>query len=95
VIALQLQDISGHRLRATLAWVFTASGLVSLVLLSATGSINTHSLITAATGWPFAFAGRQLGERLAGRLPPRCAQGLVTILLIASATTAIATATKS
>jgi uncharacterized membrane protein YfcA len=75
--------------------VFSASGLVSLVLLSAAGSVNTHSLITAGTGWPFASAGRQLGERVVGRLPPRCVQGLVAILLFASATTAIVTATKS
>jgi uncharacterized membrane protein YfcA len=95
VIALQLQDISGHRLRATLAWVFSASGFVSLVLLSAAGSVDTHSLITAGTGWPFAFAGRQLGERVVGRLPARCVQGFVAILLFASATTAIVTATKS
>jgi uncharacterized protein len=95
VIALQLQDISGHRLRATLARVFFASGLVSLVLLSAAGSINAQSLITAGAGWPFAFAGGQLGERVVGRLSPRRAQGLVTILLLASATTAIVTAAKS
>jgi uncharacterized membrane protein YfcA len=95
VIALQLQDISGYRLRATLAWVFFASGIVSLVLLGAAGSVTTHSLITGGTGWPFALAGRHFGERAAGRLPARCAQGLVTILLVASATTAIVTAAKS
>jgi uncharacterized membrane protein YfcA len=95
VIALQLQDISGQRLRATLAWVFFASGIFSLVLLAAAGSVNVASLVTAGAGWPFAFAGRQLGERAAGRLPPRWARVLVTILLFASATTAIVAAARS
>ncbi|MEU7895934.1 sulfite exporter TauE/SafE family protein [Nonomuraea sp. NPDC049152] len=95
VIAMQIQGISGPRLRATLAWVFFACGLVSLALLNAAGSVSTESLISAGIGWPFAFVGRRIGERVAGLLAPRWGEGLVAILLFASAATAIVTAMKS
>ncbi|MEU1689094.1 hypothetical protein [Micromonospora sp. NPDC005707] len=52
-------------------------------------------MITAGTCSPLAFAGRRSGERLAGRLSPRCVDGLVAILLAASATTAIVTAARN
>jgi uncharacterized membrane protein YfcA len=95
MIALRVQDISGHRLRATMAWVFSASGLVSLALLSAAGSVHVRSLITAGAGWPFAIAGNEIGERVVGVLSSRLVERLVSVLLFASAATAIIAAAES
>lgn len=90
VVALQSHELAPVAFRATIVAVFVPTGLVTLALFVAGGTITSTGLALAALGFPASMLGNQVGRRLAPRLSPVGFRRLVLVLLFLSGFAAIA-----
>jgi uncharacterized membrane protein YfcA len=91
VLYLQGSGTPPHEFRATLAVVFFAGGLISLVALAAAGVVHGDALALAAIGVPAVVVGNWTGGRLHGRIDPELFGRLVLALLVATSLAAVGT----
>ncbi len=89
VIALQARHVQPAAFRATLAVIFTCSGLISLGLFVAAGRFDHDAGRVALAGLPAMVLGVIGGERVFRRIDPSRFRALVLALLALSGTLAL------
>jgi uncharacterized protein len=82
VICLQSRGLSAGSLRATIAAQFTATGWVSLVLLSVRGHVDAADVMVALAALPILLASWSLGARSFRLLSQSHYDALVVVLLL-------------
>jgi len=92
VFALQARQLPPDRFRATLAWVFTLSAVVGLVMFIAAGKVTHAGLVGAAVAFPSMLLGQMVGFPMRKHVDGERFRYLVLLLLTVAAVTAIVTA---
>ncbi len=93
IIYLQGRRLPADAFRATGAFYFMATGAVATALFAATGRIDVGVGLAVLAALPGVAIGTVAGAALAGHVSERWFRRAVTILLLASAATALASAT--
>jgi uncharacterized membrane protein YfcA len=89
VVAIDSRHAPPNVFRATLVGIFVPTGLVTLVLFAATGTITRRAIGLSALGFPAMLAGNQVGRLIAPRLSAATFRRLMLALLFISGVAAI------
>lgn len=94
VIGLQGQGVTPERFRGTMAGIFVATGIVTLVLFAVNGLVTEATLKLASVGVAPMLVGQFAGVRLLPRVRTEHYRHLIVALLFASAAAAIGNALR-
>ncbi|MFM8969135.1 MAG: TSUP family transporter, partial [Actinomycetota bacterium] len=86
VLAAQMRGLTPDVFRATLAFTFTLSGSLSLLMYVAARLVTREALLLALAAVPLIVVGQRIGIRLQPRLSGRRFERLVYGLLLLSGT---------
>lgn len=92
VFDLQARKLEPVPFRATINYVFLASGLIGLAVFAAGNKVHADQLRAAAFGGPALALGFLVGLPISKRISPQRFRGLVLVLLLAGAVVAAAKA---
>ena len=92
VFDLQARKLDPDPFRATINYVFLASGLIGLAIFSAGDKVHTDQLRTGLIGAPALGLGFLVGLPISRRISADRFRGLVLVLLLAGAVVATAKA---
>ena len=92
ILYLQARQLPPDPFRATGSFFLMATGAVAIVLYAATGSLDADVGLAVGAAIPGVAIGTAVGAAFAGRVSERWFRRLVTVLLVATALTALLTA---
>jgi uncharacterized membrane protein YfcA len=92
VAAFQAMGYDPRTFRATIAAVFTATGLLGLVGYAVAGQVHTSALVVGLAGAPAVALGWLAGNRLFARIDPARFRRLVLVALVISSLATLARA---
>ena len=92
VLAMQAQRMPMHVFRATLARIFSVSGVISVVLFLVAGEIDRSIAVTTLLCVPMMTISVLIGNRVARNLAERPFRILVLFLLVLAGTSSLASA---